>query len=110
MFHKFHLVTWLVWFAISIVFVNSVHPDANNYLLLAFKLQASAEFLQYANGSIDVTGLCDPIGPAPDYTFTNGCPNTTLPIGNLPSVSAWHFLPVTFMGYVVVLVFKFISS
>lgn len=43
--------------------------------------------MMYAEGITSLTGLCDPIGPAPDYTYTGICPNTTLPIGDLQEVS-----------------------
>ncbi|CAM6010905.1 unnamed protein product [Sphagnum balticum] len=45
-------------------------------------------FMTYAEGITSLTGLCDPIGPAPDYTYTGICPNTTLPIGDLQEVIA----------------------
>lgn len=43
--------------------------------------------MTYAEGITSLTGLCDPIGPAPDYTYTGICPNMTLPIGDLQEVS-----------------------
>nr|XP_024397762.1 uncharacterized protein LOC112292982 isoform X2 [Physcomitrium patens] len=33
---------------------------------------ATEQFLYYANGSSGLIGVCDPIGPPPDYTYTGG--------------------------------------
>jgi hypothetical protein len=44
--------------------------------------------MTYAAGITSLTGLCDPIGPAPDYAYTGICPNTTLPLGDLQEVIA----------------------
>lgn len=44
---------------------------------------ATDQFLYYANGSTGLTGVCDPLGPAPDYNYTGICANDTLPIGEL---------------------------
>ncbi|KAH8940848.1 hypothetical protein BDL97_14G006100 [Sphagnum fallax] len=45
-------------------------------------------FMAYAQGITSLTGLCDPIGPAPDYSYTGICPNNTLPLGDLQEVIA----------------------
>jgi hypothetical protein len=44
--------------------------------------------MAYAQGITSLTGLCDPIGPAPDYSYTGICPNNTLPLGDLQEVIA----------------------
>ena len=49
--------------------------------------QATDQFLFYTNRSTSLTGVCDPIGPAPDYKYTGICANDTLPIGELANVS-----------------------
>lgn len=50
-------------------------------------MQATAQFLYYTKGSTSLTGVCDPIGPAPHYNYTGICANETLPIGELSDVS-----------------------
>ncbi len=50
-------------------------------------LQQNKTFMAYAQGITSLTGLCDPIGPAPDYSYTGICPNNTLPLGDLQEVS-----------------------
>ena len=35
-----------------------------------------------------VSSVCDPIGPAPDYTYSSTCPQGTVAIGQLPQVSS----------------------
>lgn len=47
---------------------------------------ATEQFLYYANGSSGLIGVCDPIGPPPDYTYTGICENDTLPIGELSNI------------------------
>jgi len=49
--------------------------------------QATDELLYYANGATSLTGVCDPIGPPPNYNYTGVCANDTLPIGELSNVS-----------------------
>ncbi len=50
-------------------------------------LQQNKTVMAYAEGITSLTGLCDPIGPAPDYSYTGICPNNTLPLGDLQEVS-----------------------
>ncbi|KAG0626238.1 hypothetical protein M758_2G113500 [Ceratodon purpureus] len=47
---------------------------------------ATDQFLFYTNESTSLTGVCDPIGPAPDYKYTGICANDTLPIGELANL------------------------
>lgn len=47
---------------------------------------ATDQFLFYANGSTDLTGVCDPIGPPPEYKYTGICANDTLPISELSNL------------------------
>ncbi|KAG0570264.1 hypothetical protein M758_6G143600 [Ceratodon purpureus] len=47
---------------------------------------ATDNMLYYANGSTSLTGVCDPLGPAPDYHYTGICANDTLPIGELSNI------------------------
>ncbi|XP_024393842.1 uncharacterized protein [Physcomitrium patens] len=42
--------------------------------------ETTDQFLFYTNGSTDLTGVCDPIGPAPKFEFTDVCANDTLPL------------------------------
>jgi ABC-type sugar transport system permease subunit len=50
--------------------------------------QENQTFMAYAGNITSLTGLCDPIGPAPDYAYTGICPNNTLPLGDLQEVIA----------------------
>lgn len=56
-------------------------------------LQANNAVTQIRQGSAQVgrtaelPNVCDPIGPAPTYTYTSQCPAGTVPIGQLPQVS-----------------------
>jgi len=52
-----------------------------------WNLQENQTFMAYAGNITSLTGLCDPIGPAPDYAYTGICPNNTLPLGDLQEVS-----------------------
>lgn len=48
--------------------------------------ETTDQFLFYTNGSTDLTGVCDPIGPAPKFEFTDVCANDTLPVGELSNL------------------------
>jgi hypothetical protein len=50
--------------------------------------QENQTFMAYAGNITSLTGLCDPIGPAPDFAYTGICPNNTLPLGDLQEVIA----------------------
>jgi hypothetical protein len=52
-----------------------------------WNLQENQTFMAYAGNITSLTGLCDPIGPAPDYAYTGICPNNTLPLGDVQEVS-----------------------
>jgi hypothetical protein len=52
-----------------------------------WNLQENQTFMAYAGNITSLTGLCDPIGPAPDFAYTGICPNNTLPLGDLQEVS-----------------------
>ena len=60
-----------------------------NYIIYVdiVAMQATDQFLYYTNGSTSLVGVCDPIGPAPDYNYTGICANDTLPVGELAGVS-----------------------
>lgn len=57
---------------------------------------ATDQFLFYANGSTDLTGVCDPIGPPPEYKYTGICANDTLPISELSNVGVIDFHSIFF--------------
>jgi hypothetical protein len=47
---------------------------------------ATDQFLYYTDGGTGLTGVCDPIGPPPNYNYTGICANDTLPIGELSNL------------------------
>lgn len=60
--------------------VDNIILQANNVVTQI--RQASAQ----VGGNASLPNVCDPIGPAPTYTYTSQCPSGTVPIGQLPQV------------------------
>lgn len=69
--------------------------------------ETTDQFLFYTNGSTDLTGVCDPIGPAPKFEFTDVCANDTLPVGELSNASRTIFIQSSIAYHFVLLFFSF---
>lgn len=97
-------IQWITWF--YILMKQRLSNDASDWERTSLRrnqelfdvtvntnaMQATEQFLYYANGSSGLIGVCDPIGPPPDYTYTGICENDTLPIGELSNVNNWSLL------------------
>lgn len=62
----------------------------SNIILEANSTVASIELYnsKHGNGNSSLGGVCDPLGGAPNYTYTGTCQPDTIPIGNIPQVIA----------------------
>jgi hypothetical protein len=60
----------------------------SNIILEANSTVASIELYnsKHGNGNSSLGGVCDPLGGAPNYTYTGTCQPDTIPIGNIAQV------------------------